>query len=178
MLENDNILLRAIEPEDIDFILKMENNSDLWKVSNTHSPFSRFDIEQYVMSLDKDIYSSKQLRLLIVEKQKNTSVGLIDLFGFDAHNKRAGIGILVTEGNRKMGVATIALELLKTYAFSHLNLHQLYCNIRSDNPHSISLFERKGFSRCGVKLDWNLDDGKWVDEYMYQIINYNQNTNK
>jgi len=65
MLKKDNIELRAIEPDDVEFLLEMENDSNLWHVSNTHNPFSRFDIEQYVLLADKDIYSAKQIRFIL-----------------------------------------------------------------------------------------------------------------
>ena len=107
MLKRDNISLRAPEPEDIDFLLDMENDSGLWHVSNTNNPFSRFDIEQYVMLSDKDVYSAKQIRFIIdySGKEKTQTVGAIDIFDFDAHNRRAGIGISIIEDQRKKGYA-------------------------------------------------------------------------
>lgn len=174
ILEKDNVRLRAIEPEDIDFILEMENNSDLWHLSNTHNPFSRFDIEQYVMLADKDIYSAQQLRLMIVNKYEGSRVGMIDIFDFDAHNRRAGIGILIIEEERSKGFAGNALDILVEYMFDHLSVHQLYCNINVDNSESIYLFEKKGFVCIGNKKDWNLVQGNWVDENSYQLIVDNQ----
>lgn len=174
MLEKGNISLRAIEPEDVDFILDMENNNDLWHLSNTHNPFSRFDIEQYVMLADKDIYSAKQLRLLIVYKTNGKPVGLIDVFDFDAHNRRAGIGILVVADERNKGVAGHALDLLIDYMKNHISIHQLYCNIGAENSSSLSLFEKKGFVVSGNKKDWNLIKNSWEDEYTYQLIFDNQ----
>ncbi len=81
MLAKGKISLRPPEPEDIDFLLKMENDTSLWNVSNTHNPFSRFDIEQYVLLADKDIYSAMQLRFIIenIESSNHVKVGVIDV---------------------------------------------------------------------------------------------------
>jgi len=174
MLEKDNIRLGAIEPEDIDFILEMENNSDLWHLSNTHNPFSRFDIEQYVMLADKDVFSAKQLRLLIIDRKTEIRIGIIDIFDFDAYNKRAGVGVLIVENQRNKGVASTAMDILIEYAFQQLNIHQLYCNINIDNKKSINLFEKKGFIRTGLKKDWNIINNRFVDVCLYQLINENQ----
>jgi len=65
LLEKNNIRLRAVEHEDVDFILRMENNTSLWGISDTYNPFSRLDIEQYVMLANKDIYSAKQVRFIM-----------------------------------------------------------------------------------------------------------------
>jgi diamine N-acetyltransferase len=172
MLEKNNIKLRIPELSDVEFMLNMENDSNLWHVSNTHNPFSRFDIEQYILSSDKDIYSAKQLRLMIddINKPLATTVGMIDIFDFDAHNRRAGIGILIIANERNKGYAGIAIDILVNYLFTHLNIHQIYCNIEEDNHNSISLFESRGFVKTGVKKDWNLRNNNWIDEFIYQLI--------
>ncbi|NQU33337.1 MAG: GNAT family N-acetyltransferase [Bacteroidetes bacterium] len=172
MLEKGNISLRAPEPEDIDFLLIMENDTSLWNVSNTHNPFSRFDIEQYVLLADKDIYSAKQLRFIIenIESSNPVKVGVIDIFDFDGHNRRAGIGIMIIEKEQNKGHAGIALDILISFMFSHINIHQLYCNIGVENNPSIKLFESRGFNLVGIKKDWNLVGNKWADEYIYQLI--------
>ena len=171
MLHKDKIELRIPELTDVEFILNMENDSSLWHVSNTHNPFSRFDIEQYVMSVDKDIYSAKQLRFMIdyVNSTRQT-IGIIDVFDFDAHNRRAGVGILIVANERNKGYAGIAIDIVVDYLFSHLNMHQIYCNIEKDNNKSISLFTSKGFVISGVKKDWNLRNNIWIDELLFQLI--------
>jgi len=172
MLIKNNIQLRIPEPDDIEFILSMENNSELWHVSNTHTPFSRFDIEQYVLLSDKDVYSAKQIRFLIdcTDHTPNPTVGIIDIFDFDAHNKRAGIGISIIKKERDKGFAGISLDIVINYLFSHLNIHQVYCNIEDDNTNSIKLFESRGFVNSGIKKDWNLKNQQWVNELFFQLI--------
>lgn len=73
MLEKGNIMLRAPEPEDVDFLYQMENDNRLWHLSNTLTPFSRFDLEQYVLLQDKDLFSVKQARFIIVLKNEDRS---------------------------------------------------------------------------------------------------------
>lgn len=77
---------------------------------------------------------------------------MIDIFDFDFHNKRAGIGILIKNSKyRHKGYGTEALKLLLDYCFEHLNLHQLYCNISEDNEASIKLFKHHEFEEIGLK---------------------------
>lgn len=169
-----NLLLRAPEPVDIDIIFRWENDSRIWHLSNTLTPYSKFAIEQFVLNTDKDIFSSKQLRLMIdwhSSDTDNTTVGSIDLFDFDPVHRRAGIGILIDESARRKGFAFEALNLLIEYCFKTLNLHQLYCNIEKSNKESISLFTKAGFTACGIKREWLLREGQWTDELMFQLIN-------
>lgn len=168
---NREIRLRAVEPEDVDFLLEMENNPGLWQVSNNLAPYSRYQIEQYVLNAPNDVRSNGQLRLIIEftgNDDSTTSVGAVDLFDIDLVNRRAGIGITVISPFRRQGIASEALELLKQYSIEHLHLHQLYCSISSINHHSIKLFEKKGFTRCGTRKEWFFHGNKWSDEILYQ----------
>lgn len=168
-----NLLLRAPEPSDIDLIFRWENDTRIWHLGNTLTPYSRFAIEQFVLNTDNDIFASKQLRLMIDLHStgiETTILGTIDLFDFDPHNKRAGVGILIDESSRRQGFAFEAINLLIEYCFDTLNLHQLYCNIEQSNKESINLFAKAGFKACGVKKEWLLRDGKWTDELMFQLI--------
>lgn len=170
-LSNNNVTLRAIEPEDIDLLYAWENDSEIWEVSHTLVPYSKYILALYIQNADKDIYESKQLRLMI-DTPEGKTVGAIDLFDFEPYHSRAGIGLLIhAQEDRSKGYASAAVELLISYCFSKLNLHQLYANISSDNKTSVALFEKHGFSACGTKKEWLRSDSGWKDEIMLQLIN-------
>lgn len=170
-LTGDAIYLRALEPEDLEFIYAIENNEDVWAVSNTQTPYSKFLIRQYLENAHQDIYEAKQLRLAICNKHDFKAIGLIDLFDFDPANQRAGIGIILQHAqDRNRGRGREALGLLISYAFNTLQLHQLYANIDVENLPSIALFTNFGFRRIGVKKDWIRRDNHYHDEAFYQLI--------
>jgi diamine N-acetyltransferase len=174
ILNGENIRLRAVEPGDVDFIYLMENDPAIWQLGNTVVPFSRFQIEQFAIASQHDIYADKQIRLIIELKDtshKNKRIGAIDLFDFDPLHKRAGIGILIIQEEREKGYASESLDLLIRYSFEILMLHQLYCSISPENTQSIHLFKKYGFLKCGIKKEWRLKEGKWTDEIMFQLIN-------
>ena len=171
-LKGNTIYLRALEPEDLEFIYAIENNESVWEVSHTQTPYSRFLIRQYLENANQDIYEAKQLRLAICFQGSFESIGLIDLFDFDAKNNRAGVGIVISnEANRNSGIGSEALDLIINYAFHHLQLHQLYANIGSNNEISIALFTKFGFEKIGVKKDWNKINNRYEDEVLFQLIN-------
>ena len=170
-LQGKNIQLRALEPEDLEFIYAIENDENIWEVSNTITPYSKFLIRQYLENAQQDIYEAKQLRLAICKKGNSEAVGLIDLFDFDAKNKRAGIGIIIqNEVDRNSGFGKEALSLVINYAFEQLQLHQLYANIGTENNPSLSLFTTFGFEKIGIKKDWNFSNNEFHDEAIFQLI--------
>ena len=177
LLVGPHIKLRALEPGDVDLLYDWENDTSIWKVSNTLTPFSKFQIESYVLHAQNDIFSARQLRLMIDLLNHGNNpipIGTIDLFEFDPDNLRAGVGILIREPFREKGYAFEAMEILIRYAFNTLHLHQLFCNVSPDNVTSLHLFEKLGFVRCGIKKDWINEGKKWNEEWMFQLINHNE----
>lgn len=170
-LKGQHIYLRALEPEDLEFVYQLENDESVWEISQTQTPYSRFLIRQYLDNAQQDIYEAKQLRLAICKNDSFQAIGLIDLFDFDPKNKRAGIGILIQkEENKQKGFGRQALELLIHFAFERLEVHQLYANIATTNEASIALFTTFGFECVGIKKEWNFQNGNYSDEALYQLI--------
>ena len=169
-LTGKKISLRALEPEDLEFLYAVENNETDWEVSNTQAPFSKYLLKKYLKNAHLDIYEVKQLRLVIEDCNSKQPIGLIDLFDFNPQHKRVGIGILIAAEFQQNGFASDALALLLPYAFLHLNVHQLYANITSDNTKSIALYEKHDFKEVGVKKDWIFSNGKFKDELLFQLI--------
>ena len=122
-LKGKNIYLRALEPEDLNFLYQIENNESFWEVSHTQTPFSKYILKRYLENAHLDIYESKQLRLLIEEKSTRKQIGMIDLFDYNPQHKRAGIGILIHPDFEKKGFASEALSIIINYSFSHLQMH-------------------------------------------------------
>ncbi|MET2984402.1 GNAT family N-acetyltransferase [Aureibaculum conchae] len=171
VLTGNTIHLRALEPEDLDFLYAVENDANFWEVSSTQAPYSKYMLTQYLANAHQDVYEAKQLRLVIAHNKTNKAVGLIDLFDFNPQHKRAGIGILILENEQQKGFASEALELLIGYSFNILHLHQLFANITTDNKRSIKLFKKHSFNEIGIKKDWIFSKGKFKDEVLYQLLN-------
>jgi diamine N-acetyltransferase len=171
-MKYDKIRLRALEPEDLEYLYDWENNSSYWVLSNTVAPFSKYTLKRYMENSHKSIYETGQLRLMIEIFNDKKTIGTIDIFDFDPYHKRAGIGILVADENeRRKGYASMALNCLINYCFSTLQLHQLYCNIMANNSESIDLFRKVGFYEAGIKKEWIKTSEGYLDEYTFQLIN-------
>jgi len=163
-----NISFREIDLDDADFILEIENNKDIWKVSHTTEDFSKKDIELFIARNILEGLSTNQKRWIITFN--NIKCGCIDLFDYNELNKRAGIGIVIHKDFQNKGIASKALLNFIQYCNKDLKLHQLYCTILKDNIHSIKLFTKNGFKETGHRKDWTLYKGEYFDEIFYQLI--------
>lgn len=171
MLQGERIILRALEPADVDLLMRWENNAEYWYLSGTVQPFSRAVLENYVANAAQDIFTTGQLRLMIEANQNGQALGTIDLFDFDPFHQRAGIGILIAnKAHRGQGHGAEALRLLKQYAFDYLGLRQLYCNVLAANVQSLKLFEKAGFELSGTKKAWIRRGNTFEDELFLQLL--------
>jgi diamine N-acetyltransferase len=167
-LKYGKITLRPLEPNDMELLYQWENNLEIWEVSNTKAPFSKHILARYILESAKDIYETKQLRL-IIQNENEEAVGAVDLFDFEPYHLRAGVGILIhQQSDRNKGYASDALQSLSNYALEILGLRQLYANITADNTNSIQLFEKSGFEKSGVKKNWINSMAGWKDELLFQ----------
>ena len=164
------VYLRALEPEDLIYVYNTENDTSIWEVSHTQTPYSQYVLKQYLEESHKDIYEVKQLRLVICSLHHEV-IGFIDLFDFDPQHKRAGVGLVINNPeNRGKGYGKDALQALIKYCFLALNLHQIYCNITQGNEASIKLFKSCNFEYVGCKKDWIFTEGQFKNELMFQLI--------
>ena len=170
--------LRKIEPSDLPFLYQWENDATMWADSDTHNPLSRHDLHQYIENTTGDIYRDGQLRL-IIEGVADTSspnshiasspniIGCIDLFDFDARNRKAAIGMYIAPEARGQGVGKQAVQLLLDYAFGFLHLRMLYAIISVHNTACAHIYEQMGFVGSSPLANWTLEG----DARLWQKLN-------
>lgn len=173
LLQDDRIRLRAMEPEDCSAMYRWENDTSLWRLGDATRPFSRDVLRAFIAASSQDIFTARQMRLMIETIADGTTVGCVDLFAFDPLNRRAGVGILVYESSfRRRGYALAALRLTVEYAFRHLEMRQLWADIPVSNAASLRLFEQAGFTGTAVKKAWvrTADGNGYEDARFVQLF--------
>lgn len=152
------VKLRAMEPEDLDLLYKIENDTGLWNVGATNVPYSRYTLHDYIANSTGDIYNDRQVRLM-AENSDGEVVGIVDVVNFDPRHLRAEVGIVIENGYRQKGYATAALNAIADYSLRVLHLHQLYVFADASNTASVNLFRKMGYQETAELNDW-LYDGK------------------
>ena len=168
-LQSENIRLRAPEPEDLELMYLMENDSTLWSVGNTLFPYSRHTLRLYIEQTAHDLYAERQARF-VIETCQGEAIGMIDLADYSPHDARAEVCIGILGKHRGKGIASEALDLLKEYSFHYLNMHQLYAYIPAEHTTSKKLFEKAGFTHTCTLNSWKRDGENFIDILLYQLI--------
>lgn len=148
------ITLRAVEPEDIDFLYLAENDSQAWSTASTSAPMSRLMLQEYIRQYSADLYRDKQLRLIAQDTHTQQSIGIVDLYDYDPRNSRAAIGIYISPAMRSRGYGKSALEALCHYAQEMVGIHTLYAFIAESNTPSRNIFAHCQFTEAATLQHW------------------------
>ena len=161
--------LRAIEPEDLDLLYRIENDVNLWNVGITNVPYSRYALHDYIANASGDIYTDHQVRM-IIENEKNEVVGIADIVNFDPGNRKAEIGLVIEQPFRGRGYGFSVMKELEKYALDVLHLHQLYAVIDARNKTCLQLFRQLGYRESNSLKDWLFDGREYHDAVMMQTF--------
>ena len=168
-MSTPEIRLRAMEPEDLDLLYSIENDSQLWDVGTNNVPYSRYLLHDYIATSTGDIYADRQVRL-IIESGVGEAVGLADLTNFDAKNCRAEVGLAIVSQYRNCGYGQQALVQLTDYAQRVLHIHQLYAIIDATNNHSLQVFRKADFVETVRLKDWLYNGKEYNEAVLMQIF--------
>ena len=163
------VTLRAIEPEDLDLLYRIENDVNLWNVGVTNVPYSRYALHDYVANASGDIYADHQVRLIIENTQKEV-VGIADIVNFDPGNRKAEVGLVIEKPFRGQGYGYSVMQELARYALNVLHLHHLYAIIDSRNETCLQLFRQLGYHESSRLKDWLFDGREYRDAIVMQVV--------
>jgi diamine N-acetyltransferase len=173
MISTAQLLLRPVEPTDLEVLYAWENDLELMRTRDNDHVYSKQQLMQYIQAAGFSLQETGQLRLMICERAGNP-IGTLDFYDYHSLHRRAGVGILIGEqALRARGFGKEALLAGMRFAFEQLSVHQLYCEITAGNKESEALFTACGFSLVGVKKDWIWKADRYMDVRLYQCVNRN-----
>lgn len=188
-LESEDLIIRALESQDVMFCWEVEHDSSQWLCNGMQAPCSLRHIESFVKEYTAEPFAAGQIRMVLMRRNNPgpaeehairfreyenypgyENIGLVDLFGISAIHGNAQIGIYILPRFRGKGYGTQAVSILGKYAYDILNVRTLLAKVASPNKASIRMFEKSGYSKCGLLTDWLRIAGRPYDLLLYQKI--------
>ncbi len=167
------MLLRPIEPEDLQLLYTIENDTELWDVTNNNGPYSHYALKQYIAN-QTTVYDSGEMRFIIdlsdTPQDTTRPIGIIDLINYSPLNARAEVCIALLKKHRNKGYALKALQQLHLYTTERLRIHTLYALISPENNQSIHLFEKAHYNLIATLPEWQYSGGKYRPISLFQKI--------
>jgi len=163
-INDRDLFLRKISKNDIDFLFKSLNNTNLISYLSL-GPLKTLEhskrlIKGYLKYWDKRLQFNYIIEFL---KNNKVKIGSISLWNINWQHRRAQVGIWVIPDFWRRGLAERSLSLIKILSFNHLKLNRLEAFIAIENKRSISLFQKCGFSKEGVLKEYLNFHGTYHD---------------
>lgn len=162
------MMLRALEPEDLELLYTIENDRDMWFVGTQTAPYSYYRLREYIVNSEADIYKDEQVRFVIEHEGKG--IGFIDLFNFSPQHRRAELGVALLKSARGCGHARQAIMQIAKYAREVVHIHQIYAIVPISNLESQKMLEACSFNLVCELNDWICRGDKYENAVMMQLF--------
>lgn len=166
-----DIYLRKLELTDVteDYLSWM---NDYETVKYTESRFMQHSKESLIQFVKNANNSGNNYFFAIIDKKSGKHIGNIKIGNINSYHRFGDIGLIIGDKNFwGKGVATTAIKLCVDIAFKQLRLNRLSAGIYDLNIGSIKAFEKAGFVQESCEKSKYIFEAKFIDSYVYSIIN-------
>lgn len=165
ILNDNNIILRAIEQKDGFLLKEMMNDPEIERmVLGWSFPVSEKNQTDWINNL-----KANEPRFII--EYNTEAIGLATITSLDYKNSTANLNIKLQNGDYKgKGIGTKTIQLLVEFCFEELNLNCLTANILDYNLPSQKLFEKCGFIKEAILRSRVYKKGKYHNVLVYSLL--------
>ena len=157
MMSQDEILIRASEPEDVPDLTEVMNQPRaVWGTMQV--PFTSVATRRERF---KTTSATQTLLVAVIGGKVIGSLGLNRLEGRRSHVGTVGMAVHDAYAGRGAGTALMAAAAEQ--ADRWLNLRRIELTVWTDNVRAIALYERFGFEREGLMRGYAWRDGEYAD---------------
>ncbi|MFB6174909.1 MAG: GNAT family N-acetyltransferase [Candidatus Nanohalobium sp.] len=157
-LEGENVHLRTVEKDDIEFLRDGVNHPDVRVHMLNRRPQNLEDEEEFFQDVIRD---EDDVHLLICRGEE--PMGIISLNQHSEESKVAEIGIWLHPNYHGNGYGTEASSIMTDYGFNQLNYHKIYARAHSENEASQSIWRKLGFEQEGRLREHVYTEGEYRD---------------
>lgn len=158
------VRLRGLEPDDWETFFTWNKDSDTARMfDHAWFPTSASRARHWAEETATRSVADDSFFFAIEELEGGTLVGSIDTKDCDRHVGTFSYGIGTIPERRRRGYASEAVLLVARYYFQELRYQKMNAQVHDDNPASIALHERLGFTREGTLRRMAYTGGKYHD---------------
>ncbi len=154
-----DIILRALEKTDLDFVHKLNNNRTIMSYW-FEEPYESFN--ELSDLYHKHIHDNTERRF-IAEDGTSTSVGFVELLEINYIHRSCEFSIIISPSHQGKGFAKTLIKQALNYAFTILNLNKVYLQVAEHNLKAIHLYKDAGFIQEGLLIDEYFTEGQYVN---------------
>ncbi|MFC7080554.1 GNAT family N-acetyltransferase [Halorussus caseinilyticus] len=164
-LRGDDVTLRTIEEDDLDFLRDAINDPDVREGLTTAYPINAEQEREY---FEERISAEDDVHLAIYADGEIT--GTVGLHDVDQRSGHCEVGIWLATEYHGRGYGTEASRLVTDYAFRELRMHRVQARVLATNEASARIWEKLGFEEEGIHRDEAFTGGEYVDMRYFGVL--------
>jgi len=150
-LENEEILLKKIEKNDLDDYVDINMDEQLYRYKPGKPRKTVSAVENIIGHHERDFYKKKIINLGIYAKSENNKmIGVAEIFDFDQTVNSITIGYTLNKNYWGKGFATKATKMLLDFLFDEIDVNRIQAFVMPENEKSHSVLLRNNFIKEGV----------------------------
>ena len=166
-LKGKKIYLKPFEEKDITRTYQQHLNDLSGFGIQIRFPKNKLELKKYFKDHKK---SDTSIFFTVCDLKNNENIGTASLSSINWINRNAMYGRLIFKEFRSYGYGSECLQLIKKYAFNHLNLRSLWTSVFSNNEASIKSNIKSGGKICGELKKHVFKKGKYYNATLIQHI--------
>jgi RimJ/RimL family protein N-acetyltransferase/predicted kinase len=171
LLDNADISVRLITPEDVDFITRIEMDASVWCFEPVQDIPTDADKVQNDVKSHIDCESYMEF-IISLNDGTNRPVGECHLHWFEIDRGSWELGYCILPEYRGRGYCTLAVKKLIDLAFLACKAHKLVAMCNEFNTASSRVLEKCGMKKELVireELPWH---NTWVNQFLYSLLDH------
>ncbi|GGS74963.1 N-acetyltransferase [Planobispora rosea] len=162
-------MLRAMVRDDLAVLHRLHDDVGTAVLAEV-DPWTPETLEQALARYDAYTPDPANVRFTIASLADGQVLGRCVVWGIDAFNRNAHLGISLLPQARGRGYGLDALRVMCDYAFRIRGLHRLGLETLATNTAMIATAEKAGFRREGVHREHAWVLGAFVDEVLFGLL--------
>ena len=171
MIKGEKVYLKAIEREDLPYLIDWRNRTDFRKYFREYREINS-DMQKKWYE-DKVVNDNSTIMFSIKGIENNQLLGCCGLCYINWIHRYADLSLYIGWNNEYIdnkGYALEACKLLFNYAFKELNLNKIWTEIYEFDDKKKELYESMGFKVDGILRQNYFYDGKWWNSYILSLL--------
>jgi RimJ/RimL family protein N-acetyltransferase len=166
MFEYKGIAIRPIEERDLEKMVLLRSDPDVWTNLGDITMINLKAQEEWFLKLSSD----PKKRYYILATNEIDFLGIVRMDELDWINRSVRVGGDIVSDFRGKGHGKRLFQLLAKYSFDYLNLERIWLLVLEQNLRARTLYRNSGFVEEGRQRRAVFRDGKYHDYIMMSLL--------
>lgn len=152
-LDTERLVLKSINENHAEDILKIRSNAEINKFLKRIPPQTNYEALSFILTIKKRVENNETVFWGISLKNQHKLIGTICLWNFSEDRKTAEVGYELLPDYHRKGIMSEALKAVLNFGFNELYLNEILAFTNKFNENSKSLLLKNNFTLEEGRVD-------------------------